>query len=63
MPTPNAPRRTLTVKGKTYTVPSFRSLQRMVFDGVATTPCRCRVEPDGSCHHGLPSWLILLGYC
>lgn len=55
--------RTMTIGGRTYRIPGHRALQRMVFDGVATTPCRCRVEPDGSCCHGLASWLILLGIC
>ena len=30
-------------------------------DGVFTTPDDCLVEPDGTCPHGYPSWLIILG--
>ncbi len=22
----------------------------------------CHVEPDGTCEHGLPSWMLALGY-
>lgn len=42
-------------------VPSARTLEKYVWDGVAKTPvCGCRVELDGYCPHGRPSWLILL---
>ena len=42
-------------------LPSERTLERYVFDGVAKTPDGCRVEPDGHCGHGHGSWLIVLG--
>jgi hypothetical protein len=42
-------------------VPSIRTLEKYAWDGIAKTPvCGCRVEPDGYCPHGRPSWLILL---
>lgn len=46
--------------GRTVKAPSQRSLERMVDNGIATCPDGCRVEPDGTCPHGLPSWLIIL---
>jgi len=42
--------------------PSPRTLERWVSDSVAKTPCGCKVEPDGKCPHGVPSWLIILGF-
>ena len=36
-------------------------LQNMVFDGTCFTPDGCIVEPDGSCEHGLKSWLLIYG--
>ena len=42
--------------------PSASTIERWCFDGLAKTPCGCRVEPDGSCPHGRPSLLIVLGY-
>jgi len=41
--------------------PSIKTMERWMMDGVAKTPCGCRVEPDGSCPHGQDSWLIILG--
>lgn len=32
-----------------------------MFDGVAEATDGCRVEPDGYCPHGHPSWLLELG--
>ena len=42
--------------------PSIKKLERWVFDGVAEATDGCRVEPDGTCEHGKPSWLVYLGY-
>ena len=42
--------------------PGMSALERWCSDGVAKTPCGCKVEPDGICLHGRPSWLIVLGY-
>jgi len=44
------------------TKPSQRTLERWAYDSVAKTPCGCKVEPDGKCPHGVPSWLIILGF-
>lgn len=46
----------------TTPTPSFRKLERWVFDGVAEATDGCRVEPDGTCPHGHSSWLLVLGY-
>lgn len=43
--------------------PSLKTLERWMDDGICQTPvCGCRVEPDGGCTHGRPSWMMLLGY-
>lgn len=38
-------------------------MQWMIEDGgcEAACPHGCRVEPDGTCPHGHPSWLIVMG--
>jgi hypothetical protein len=42
--------------------PSLVKLQAWVNDGVAEATDGCTVEPDGTCEHGKPSWLLKLGY-
>ncbi len=42
-------------------VPSQKTLEKWMFDGVAKATDGCRVEPDGVCQHGCPSWLVKLG--
>jgi len=42
--------------------PSFATLWRWQSTGIARATDGCRVEPDGTCMHGCPSWLIELGY-
>ncbi len=42
--------------------PTLATLNRWVGDGVAKAIDGCRVEPDGTCEHGCPSWLLALGY-
>ena len=42
--------------------PSLEELQRQVEeDGGCEATDGCVVEPDGSCDHGQPSWLLALG--
>lgn len=41
--------------------PSEKTLRHWMFDGVAKALDGCRVEPDGSCQHGYPSWLRAMG--
>lgn len=43
--------------------PSIKTMERWMSDGVAKATDGCRVEPDGYCQHGKPSWLVKLGYC
>lgn len=42
---------------------TLRTLERDLFDGVSRCvgPCKCRVEPDGSCPKGYPSrfWVLV----
>ena len=42
--------------------PTITTLNKWSFDGVAKALDGCRVEPDGVCPHGKPSWLMALGY-
>jgi hypothetical protein len=51
----------ITINGRTFKVPSMKTLEHYVYDGIAKTPDGCKTEPDGSCPHGFQSWLIVLG--
>lgn len=42
--------------------PSVKTLEKWVSNGVAKATDGCRVEPDGNCPHGCPSWFITLGF-
>jgi len=42
-------------------VPSLRTLEKWMDDGVAKATDGCRVEPDGKCPHGHNSWLMVMG--
>ena len=42
-------------------LPSDKQLEKWSMDGVAKAVDGCRVEPDGICPHGYPSWLLALG--
>ena len=46
----------------TVAPPSIKTMTRWMMDGVAKATDGCRVEPDGTCPHGHPSWLVKLGY-
>jgi len=42
--------------------PTLEEIEQWLWeDGVALATDGCRVEPDGRCPHGHPSWLIRLG--
>lgn len=41
--------------------PNLRTLEEWLDDGVAEATDGCRVEPDGYCEHGKPSWFLALG--
>ena len=41
--------------------PSQKTLERWVSDSIVPATDGCRVEPDGVCPHGQPSWLMALG--
>lgn len=43
-------------------LPTVRKMQQWADDGVAEAVDGCRVEPDGKCQHGSPSWLVALGH-
>jgi hypothetical protein len=42
--------------------PSLKTMERWISNGMAKATDGCEVEPDGTCKHGKPSWLIALGY-
>jgi hypothetical protein len=47
--------------GKKAWSPSSDELVEAMEEGGCKTPDGCWVEPDGTCQHGYPSWLIILG--
>jgi hypothetical protein len=50
------------IVGEVKSVPTMKTLEKYSDDGVCpTVQCGCRVEPDGHCKHGRPSWLLALG--
>ncbi len=42
--------------------PSEATLERWDNDGYCKAIDGCHVEPDGTCEHGLPSWLMAMGF-
>ena len=49
------------IRPKKNKAPSPATMERWMNDGVAKATDGCRVEPDGICQHGKPSWLRALG--
>jgi hypothetical protein len=45
---------------KTKKAPSTKTLTKWMMDGVAKAVDGCKVEPDGTCEHGSPSWLLTI---
>jgi hypothetical protein len=43
------------------TEPSLEQLEEWMDEGGCEATDGCWVEPDGTCEHGKPSWLIVLG--
>ena len=41
--------------------PEIGTLIRWEMDGDNEATDGCRIEPDGTCEHGHPSWLLYLG--
>lgn len=41
--------------------PEQEQLEEWVMDSVCEATDGCTVEPDGTCSHGYPSWLLALG--
>jgi len=41
--------------------PSLDTMMRWERTGKAKATDGCRVEPDGTCEHGHPSWLLISG--
>ncbi|WP_037898470.1 hypothetical protein [Streptomyces sp. NRRL S-920] len=42
-------------------MPSIEQMQSWMSDGGAEARDGCWVEPDGTCEHGSPSWLLAIG--
>ncbi len=42
-------------------VPSLKTLEHWLANGVAKATDGCTVEPDGRCAHGKLSWFLVLG--
>ncbi len=42
--------------------PTMKTMEKWCEDGMARAIDGCKVEPDGTCQHNKPSWLIVLGY-
>lgn len=42
--------------------PTLEEMERLTRDGIMKATDGCIVEPDGTCEHGHPSWLIYLGW-
>lgn len=47
----------------TFNTPSVGEVRGWLFDSVSEALDGCTVEPDGTCSHGYPSWLVALGVC
>jgi hypothetical protein len=43
-------------------VPDVETLEEWQAEGGSEALDGCWVEPDGTCPHGKPSWLLVLGY-
>ena len=41
--------------------PSLEQINEWLDEGGAEATDGCWVEPDGTCEHGKPSWLIVMG--
>lgn len=42
--------------------PGIKTLERYTMEGIARATDGCRIEPDGVCQHGHPSWLLCLNF-
>lgn len=42
--------------------PGVQTLNKWANDSFCKALDGCKVEPDGICQHGAPSWLLALGY-
>lgn len=49
------------IDGKMTRIPSIKTMEKWVSDGIAKATDGCKVEPDGTCSHGKRSWLLELG--
>ena len=42
-------------------MPSIEEIIEMAEDGYCTATDGCVVETDGTCEHGCPSWMVVMG--
>ena len=47
---------------QTTDIPSLEQLEEWSDDGIAEATDGCSVEPDGTCEHEHPSWLLAMGF-
>ena len=47
--------------GEEYETPEFEEIESWIYDSVCEAVDGCTVEPDGTCYHGAPSWLLAVG--
>jgi len=45
----------------TTPTPDMDEIEEMMVDSIVEATDGCEVEPDGTCPHGHPSWLIRMG--
>lgn len=43
-------------------VPSVKTMEKWDAGGYCKAIDGCKVEPDGECPHGYPSWLMAMGF-
>ena len=41
--------------------PSISTMRKWMNDGIARATDGCKIEPDGICEHGHPSWILAKG--
>jgi hypothetical protein len=55
------PQNLISVPKKQKKVPSIKTMEKWMMNGIAKATDGCKVEPDGICPHNCNSWLIELG--
>jgi hypothetical protein len=48
-------------RAKRTKAPSIETMEEWMMEGIGEALDGCTVEPDGTCEHGSPSWMVELG--